>query len=503
MCRELFKDEYGQPMVLEDFQEDFLTLFPDPNKQRQALQACVGPGKTTALVLAAINSQVCYGGNHTSLHPQAAAVSVSADALRDNFWKELAVWYGQSQFLQSQFELTAEKFFHRKFPKTWFISARAYPRKADSAQLGRVLSGLHSRNIFYFLDESGQMPIEVLLAAEQGLSKCDFGKILQAGNPMAVGPEWMLHTSVNKLRATNENPNGWHVFRVNNDPDKPRKSILPNWEKTLAWCRQMIKDWGRDNPWVKYAVFGEFPPSSFNTLIGPEAVEEAMTRKVPSSSYSFMQKRFGVDVAFQGDDMTVIAPRQGLMHFEPEKVRLDLTSRTFSLDIAARVMEKARLFKPEMIYVDATGGYGDGVLSAINQHQFFQTEGVIFNATATNRRFYNKRTEMWWNFIDAVKNGAALPANCPELITGLSSATYTLKGGLFLLEPKDLMKTRLKRSPDTEDAYALTYAQPDCPAAEEARETFSRSKAKKPETYGNPAYGRDRQPERGYRNPAR
>ena len=497
MVREMFKVD------LDDFQEEILEMFADPNKQRLGLKACVGPGKSTTMVWCAINLMVCYGNLDPKEHPEAAVVSVSADALRDNFWKELAVWYFKSPLLQKEFELTSEKFFNRRFPKSWFLSARAYPRKASKEQLGRVLSGLHSNNIAYFLDESGQMPIEVLLAAEQGLSNCRFGKILQAGNPMAVGPEWMLHTSFTKLRARTDNPDGWHFVSINNDPDNPRKSVLPNWEKTLKWCRQMIRDWGRDNAWVKYAVFGEFPPSNFNTLISPEQVEEAMARQLPSSAYHFMQKRFGVDVAFQGDDMSVIFPQQGLMHFEPEKIRLDLTSRDFCAQIASRYLEKANLFHPEVGYVDATGGYGQGVIEALDAHGFHNIQGVQFSAKATNKRYYNKRTEMWWDMITAVKNGAQLPPSCTEMVTGLSTATYTLKNGLFLLEPKEIMKQRLGRSPDTEDACALNYAQPLCPAAEEAMEKYSRKKSNKPETYANPVYANKKPNQSGYRNPAR
>lgn len=496
MVKEMFK------INLDDFQDEALCIFADPEKQRIALKACVGPGKTLTEVMAALNLMVCYGGEDPKEHPQAAAVSITGDNLRDNFWKELSLWYQQSDILKSTFEMTAERFYHRRFKDSWFISARTFRQKASREQIGRTLSGLHSKSIAYFLDESGQMPIEILLAAEQGLSNCKFGKILTAGNPMAVGPEWLLWMVCHKLRATSENPNGFHVLTVNNDPENPRKSVLPNWESTLKWCRQMIKDWGRDNPWVKYAVFGEFPPSSFNTLIGPEAVEEAMARQLAHNAYSFMQKRGGLDVAFQGDDMSVFALRQGLQWFEAEKIRLDLTSRTFSLDIAARVMEKARVFNPEVIYVDATGGYGDGALSAINQHKYYNAVGIQFSGSATNKRFYNKRTEMWWDAIDAIKSGAALPKECPELVTGFSTATYTLKNGLFLLEPKEIMKARLGRSPDTEDAYCLTYAQPDCPAAEEAKEIRATRAAHPPAGYRNPAMGQNKN-RPGYKNPAR
>lgn len=464
---------------LDGWQKDMLEAFPrrEPKYQRMAAQACVGPGKTFVDVMIAINFMLTYGGPNgdTTEHPECAVTSITGDNLRDGFWKELNVWYDQSPLLQSQFEITAERMFHRQHPKTWFTAARTFARRADKQSIGRTLSGLHSKNLLYILDESGQMPLEILMAAEQGLSNCQFGKIIQTGNPMSLeGPLYF---------ASVLHPDLWFVVKVNNDPEDPKRSKRAN----LAWAVMMIKLWGRDNPWVQYAVLGQFPPSAFNTLIGPEAVEEAMEREIPVSSYNFMQKRRGVDVAFQGDDMTVIADRQGLKYFQTMPIRLDLTRRDFCAQIGGRILNDQRIFEAEITFIDGTGGYGQGVYENVTQHKYIQAESVLFNAKALNPRFYNKRTEMWWNFIDHVKNGGSLPRS-ESLIAGLSTATYTLKNGLFLMEPKEIMKVRLGRSPDEEDAMALTHAQPDCRATSYQKELEEERPAKKRSTgYSNPA----------------
>jgi len=64
---------------------------------------------------------------------------------------------------------------------------------------------------------------------------------------------------------------------------------------------------------------------------------------------------------------------------------------------------------------------------------------------------------------DWVKRGGALP-NIPELVAELTVPAYTFKNGKFLMEEKDQIKKRLKRSPDFADALALTFALPDLPA---------------------------------------
>ena len=63
-----------------------------------------------------------------------------------------------------------------------------------------------------------------------------------------------------------------------------------------------------------------------------------------------------------------------------------------------------------------------------------------------------------------IKKGGALP-NIPELVSELTTPTYTFIGGKFQIEDKDQIKDRIGRSPDLADALALTFAIADAPAA--------------------------------------
>src|SRR5262249_7181312 len=77
-----------------------------------------------------------------------------------------------------------------------------------------------------------------------------------------------------------------------------------------------------------------------------------------------------------------------------------------------------------------------------------------------NGRYDNKRTEMYFEAIEWIKSGGALPPDCPELIAALSQTTYSFRGDRLLLEPKEAIKQRLGHSPDEAAAFALTFAQP-------------------------------------------
>src|SRR4030067_28379 len=124
-----------------------------PGEMRQAMKACAGPGKSALLAICGWNFLTCYATKGD--HPKGAAVSVTAANLNDNLWPEFSKWRSRSPFLMSAFEWTKTRVYAKDHPETWFLSARSWSKTADAEEQGRVLSGLHSKNVLYLLDESG------------------------------------------------------------------------------------------------------------------------------------------------------------------------------------------------------------------------------------------------------------------------------------------------------------------------------------------------------------
>lgn len=428
----------------DKWQAEVLRVFPsqDPDKIRMSLQACVGPGKSAVLAWCAWNFLSCYA--EEGEHPKGAAVAVTSANLADNLWSELAKWRSRSKFLMQYFEWTKSRIFAKQHPETWFISARSWPKTADAEEQGRVLSGLHAKFVLYLIDESGDIPPPVLRAANQGLSNCAWGKIMQAGNP--TSHEGMLYLAANAQRHL------WHITCITSDPDDPNRTPRVD----IAWAKEQIDTYGRDNPWVMSSVLGQFPPSSLNTLLSPFEVEAAMKRAPSIMDYEFSQKRIGVDVARFGLDSTILFPRQGLMAFKPKELKGARTN-----EIAAHLVKMKDEFKSEMELVDDTGGWGAGVIDS-----YLQAGGnaipVNFSSKATDPRYYNKRSEMYFLMAKWVKKGGALP-NIPRLVAELSAPTYTFHMSKFRLEEKEQIKQRLGFSPDHADALGLTFAMPDMP----------------------------------------
>jgi hypothetical protein len=212
----------------------------------------------------------------------------------------------------------------------------------------------------------------------------------------------------------------------------------------LEWATQQIATYGRDNPWVQSYILGLFPPQSLNTLLTVEEVNSAMQRHLREDSYSWSQRRLGVDVARFGDDRTVIFPRQGLAAFPPIVMRGVRTT-----DIAARVAKTIVEWgadAPDLLtLIDDTGHWGHGAVDNL-WAAGYSVMPVVLSDPAIDPRYRNKRAECWLEMANWVRRGVALPP-IPELVAELTEPTYTFVNGRFLLEDKDQVKRRLGRSP--------------------------------------------------------
>lgn len=430
----------------DHWQAEALIAFADTTDKRNeriALKACVGPGKSTVLAWSMLNFLLCYGdvGNH----PKAAALSITEDNLRTNLWVEYAKWMQRSSLLSRMFVHTRERLFAKDHPADWFVVARSFPQKADKATLGRTLSGIHSDFTYFQIDEAGEMPVEILQAAEQAMSTGKWCKIMMAGNPMSV--DGALYQAAEKQK------HNWRVITITGDPDNPLRSSRIKME----FAKEQIALWGRENPWVMFSILGEFPLQSVNKLLGEDDVKAAMSREIFKDAYCNSDKRIGVDVARFGDDRTVIFNRQGLAWGSPKIMRNARTN-----EIADQIVHMDYTYQADQIAVDDTGGWGAGV---IDQLLLMGKSPLSINFSSKaidTEHFYNRRAEMWWNMAEAIKRGAVLPA-MPELTKELTSASYVIDKGKIRLEEKAQVKMRLGVSPDLGDAAALMYCTPDAP----------------------------------------
>src|SRR5213078_4365346 len=112
-------------------------------------------------------------------------------------------------------------------------------------------------------------------------------------------------------------------------------------------------------------------------------------------------------------------------------------------------------------FIDDTGGFGSSWIDNLRRLGR-DPIGIAFSGKASNPRYDNKRTEMYFEAVDWIRRGGPLPPGpeSQELIAALSRTTYSFRGDRLLLEPEDQVKARLGYSPDDADAFVLTFAQP-------------------------------------------
>lgn len=425
-----------------------------PNR-RLCMRACTGPGKSATLAWMGWHRLACFAS--TGEHPKGAALSVTADNLKDNLWAELAKWQARSPFLMEAFAWTKEKIYAKDHPETWFLSARSFAKDANAEAIGRALSGLHSKYPFVLLDETGDMPVSVGRAASQIFTGSPRdAAIIQAGNPTST--TGLLYDSC--MRAAEQ----WIVITITADPDDPKRTPRVSREHAA----EMIATYGRENPWVMATILGQFPPTGFNSLLGADEVDAAMARFYRDSDLEAAPIVLGGDVARQGDDASVVLRRRGRQAYLPRVMRIPDTMR-----LADQFIFEANQAQADAFFVDETGGYGAGVIDAMRALGY-PVIGVQFGGKANDYRYFNKRSEMYFEAAEWVKAGGALPLD-RELKEELCATTFIYQGDKFRIIEKAMIKDAIGRSPDKADALVLTFAhpvakrQPRLPGADTAR----------------------------------
>jgi phage terminase large subunit len=442
-----FEEQYRKPLEIDPAQEHFLHALTTWKPRRYAIAASKGVGKTAGMSWAA------WWFLATRHDPNIICTSITGDNLKANLWKEMAVWYGLSPMLREAFSLDTEKVTLRGREKTWWCYARSFPKDADTTQQANTLAGMHSPAVMFIGDEAGDYPDGVAAAAEGIFANDVEAYLILGGNTTRTG---------GPLYRAAKNASGlWWVKRITGDPDSPDR--CPRVSK--AWAEAQIAEHGREHPWVKINVLGEFPDVQSNKLLGPDDIERAQRRNPQPREYVHEPVIYGIDTARQGDDQTVLCKRQGCVVWPLRAWRI-ADSMVLADQIAGILIKEP----PDAVFLDTGGPSGIAVLDRLRQLGFraqgidFATDPVGDDPTAP--KFGNRRAEMHYKAGKWVEKHGALPRDI-ELGAELCEPEYSIdqkgKQTKYWIEPKDEIKKRLGRSPDRADAFALTFAAPVAP----------------------------------------
>ena len=252
-------------------------------------------------------------------------------------------------------------------------------------------------------------------------------------------------------------------------------------DKVENWCTLIQKEdfdegqgdfefdglYYRPNDLFRVKVLGLFPKTSEDVLIPLEWCELAIERWRKLQEEKFVSKKHplvGVDVAGMGRDSSCFVPRYG--NYVPEIKIHQSGGKADHMKVAGEATHWLSNAKAKA-FID-TIGEGAGVFSRLeelgykNAYSCKFSEGTKGLHDITGQyEFANMRAYCYWAVRDWLnpKNGfnPALPP-CDELVAELTEVHWSFQSsGKIIIEAKEDIKSRLKRSPDIADALASTF----------------------------------------------
>lgn len=365
----------------------------------------------------------------------------TAQQLATKTWPELSVWHNRS-IIGHWFNMTNTTLSYslvKGYEKTWRADAVTW-----SVSNTEAFAGLHNHGnrLVIIIDEASAVIDKIWEVIEGALTDSETEIIwLVFGNPTR---------NTGRFRECfRRYKHLWDCARVDS-----RSVGITNKALYKTWAEA----YGEDSDFFRIRVTGEFPNQASGQLIASDLVLDAMNRQYKYDEITQGKpKIFGIDIAREGGDASVVWMRQGLYTRRLFKERnINTTVLTSKL---VQLMDK---HKPDRVFLDK-GNVGAAIYDNLIGYGYRNVTAVDFAGSPDDGRVYlNKRIEMWDRIRIWLEDGGMLPKNCEEsndIEQDLISPEFFYNGkGLKVLESKKDMKERGLQSPDDGDALCLTFA---------------------------------------------
>ena len=356
----------------------------------------------------------------------------------------------------------------------WFLTA--FKASDDNTE---AWSGFHAVNTMFVVTEASGVSETTFNAIEGNLQ--GNSRLLLAFNPNVTtgyAAKAMKSSRFKKFRLNS----------LNAENVVKKRNVIPGqvdyeWvkDKVHNWCELIQKEdfnsgegdfafegsFYRPNDLFRIKVLGLFSKATEDTLIPIEWLELAHDRWKNLKAENFVSRKYarvGIDVAGMGRDSSCFVPRYG--NYVPEIKIHQSGGKADHMKVAGGAIQWLR-DKNAKVMID-TIGEGAGVYSRLlelgydNAYSCKFSEGTKGLHDITGQyEFANMRAYCYWAVRDWLnpKNGfhPALPP-CDELDAELTEVHWSFQSsGSIIIEPKDNIKSMLKRSPDRADALASTF----------------------------------------------
>ncbi|WAK01859.1 hypothetical protein [Methylobacter sp. YRD-M1] len=335
---------------------------------------------------------------------------------------------------------------------------------AGSKETGRgeTINYLHASEIGFWSND-----FEIAAGLMQAVPEAEGTEIIIESTPNGIGN---LFHSMWEGAVSGDNSYLPIFFGWNLDPDcsakVPKNFELSEDEKTYAelwdlsheqifWRRTKIKQMGLEKFTQEYPISAAeaFRSTEGNTFIPSDLVIRARKNILPPEPKE-MPLILGVDVASSGGDKTCIVWRKGNTMEKYQKF-----SKLANDEVADQLINIIRKDNPAKVFIDSTGGYGSGV-AACMRIRGYDCEEIHFSNSPIDLQYANKRAEMFGELKNWLQSNVSIP-DTDEIELDLTCFGYKHNNmSRLVLESKEDVKKRFKRSPDIADALALTFSYP-------------------------------------------
>lgn len=335
----------------------------------------------------------------------------------------------------------------------------AFAVASDKAEL---IEGAHGDSIMYIFDESKVVSAATFDAAEGAFSGASEESGIEAfalamstpGEPN--GRFYDIHTRKKGLEK-------WWARHVT------KHEAIAAGRVSREWCDEMHALWG-DSAVYYNKVEGDFHSADEDGVIPSSWLDAAFQRwkdwdaagRPLDTELTEGRRTLGVDVARDGQDRTVLAPRLGNLIVELRDFAKQDTMQTVGHVIACTNNPD---YSGMMPVVDVIG-IGAGVVDRLREQEytveaFNASEGTTRKDITHEFGFVNCRSAAYWGLREALDPARdptlALPPH-DMLIGDLTSPKWkATSGGKIQVESKDDIKKRIRRSTDYGDAVIMAW----------------------------------------------
>lgn len=306
--------------------------------------------------------------------------------------------------------------------------------------------GVHARYVLVIFDEATGVHEALWDAADSLISNAE-SHFLAVANP---------DDPLSRMAKVCKPGSGWHVVKISalETPNFTGEQVSTEIKPFLVsqvWVEEKKKVWGETNPMYIAKVLGEFPEYSVDSLIPLAWIRAAQSRwrgdDMPANPNPVSV--LGMDVG-GGSDRNVFAHRYGR---RVSVIKEDQEPDTMkSLSNLQRYLLETRAGVAHVDYI----GIGRGVVDRAKQLKLPVVGVNVGEKALDDKAFYNKRAEAYWHLRDLFQADAIdIDPDDEDLAAQLLDIRYDSASGRILLESKETMKRRGKRSPDRADAVML------------------------------------------------